>query len=179
MNTGREKTNWKLLISNMAGFQLGWFACVLGAAADNPWIGPLVVGFLCVLYVAVLPSRRSLVQLALFAALLGVLTDSVLILSDIFTFTGASLPSWLSPLWLTAMWVNLALTLRISLAWLLGRYLLSSALGAVSGPLAYYAGARFGAIEFQTSLPIAVLILALVWSVALPLLIYRAGKEES
>jgi hypothetical protein len=168
---------WKVRLFNIAGFQIGWFACVLGAAADNPWVGPLFVGFLALLHLMLLPEKREQIRFLFFAALLGTGLDGLLILINIFAFTGSALPGWLSPLWLTAMWVNFALTLRVSLSWLLGRYWLGAALGAAGGPAAYYTGARLGAIEFQTSLPLSFLILAVVWSGALPLMLYWARKE--
>ena len=115
----------------------------------------------------------------LFTALLGTFLDGLLILLGVFTFTGSALPVWLSPLWLTAMWVNFALTLRVSMSWLLGQYGLGAVMGAVGGPAAYYAGARFGAIEFQSSLPAALFILAVIWAAAMPLLLYWAGKDSS
>ncbi len=31
------------LLLNFAAFQIGWFACVLGAANGFPWLGPVVV----------------------------------------------------------------------------------------------------------------------------------------
>lgn len=52
-------------------------------------------------------------------------------------------------------------------------------MGAAGGPAAYFAGARLGAIEFRTSLPVSFFLLAVVWSVALPLLLYRAREDQS
>jgi hypothetical protein len=163
----------------MAGFQLGWFACVLGAAANNPWVGPIFVGFLALLHLILLPMRMVQLRLIFFAALLGTVSDGLLIQLNVFNFTGSALPAWLSPLWLTAMWINFALTLRISMSWLLGRYWLGAVLGAAGGPVAYYSGVRLGAIEFQASLTISFLSLALVWAAALPLLLYWARRDHS
>ena len=51
------------------------------------------------------------------------------------------------PYWILAMWALFATTLNASLGWLHGRPALAGALGMLSGPLAYWAGARLGAIE--------------------------------
>ena len=40
------------VIVNFVGFQIGWFACVLGAANSRPWVGPLVVLFLFLVHLA-------------------------------------------------------------------------------------------------------------------------------
>ena len=58
-------------------------------------------------------------------------------------------------------------------------YVLGIVLGAAGGPAAYYAGVRLGAIEFQASLTISFLSLALVWAAALPLLLCWARKDHS
>jgi hypothetical protein len=179
MNEPRNQPiGWKLRLLDMVGFQLGWFACVLGTAADNPWIGPLIVAILVSLHLAVLASRWHLLRLVLLAAVLGIAMDGLMLLLGVFAFQSSALPIWISPLWLTAMWVNFSLTLRVSMSWLLDRYLLGALLGSVSGPAAYYAGAKLGAISFQTTLPVAFLVLAVVWSISLPLLTYWAGKES-
>jgi hypothetical protein len=77
------------------------------------------------------------------------------------------------------MWINFALTLRFSMSWLLGRYFLGAAIGALGGPAAYYAGARLGAVEFETSLTTSLVVVGLVWAAALPILLYWAREEES
>jgi len=171
--------SWKFRLLNMGGFQLGWFACVLGTASDNPWIGPLLVGFLAVMHLIILPFPSAILRLILLSALLGTALDGLLIFSNVFSFTGTSLPVWLSPLWLTAMWVNFSLTLPVSMSWLLDRYWLGAVLGAVGGPAAYFAGMRLGAIEFQAYLPASLLLIGCAWSGAMPLLLYWARKGAS
>ena len=131
---GSEPISWRQRLLNAAGFQVGWFACVMGAAADNPWIGPAFVGLLTSLNLFFFPFRMLQLRLIVFAALLGTTLDGILILSNVFTFTGSALPPWLSPLWLTAMWINFALTLRISMSWLLNRYGLGAVMGGIGGP---------------------------------------------
>jgi hypothetical protein len=134
---------------------------------------------MAVVYLYFSPHWKSLFRLILLSAALGTFVDGLLILLGVFSFTGSALPLWLSPLWLTAMWVNFALTLRISMSWLLGRYRLGAVMGALGGPAAYYAGAGLGAIEFQSSLPLALILLAVAWSGAMPLLLYWARKDSS
>ena len=40
------------LFLNFAAFQIGWFSCVLGAAYELPWAGPLAVGLIVALHLS-------------------------------------------------------------------------------------------------------------------------------
>lgn len=52
----------------------------------------------------------------------------------------------LGPLWLMALWLSFATTIRHSLGWLTGRPVLQVLLGLVGGPLAYLGGESLGAL---------------------------------
>jgi hypothetical protein len=72
------------------------------------------------------------------------------------------------------LWVNLAATMNDSMGWLRGRYALAAVFGAVGGPMAYYGGAKLGAM---TALPqfTSLITIGAAWAVAMPLL-YRIAK---
>jgi hypothetical protein len=166
------------LILNIAGFQVGWFACVLGAAYGQLGAGPAAVLLLFLLHLALSEDKPREVLLALTAAATGFVFDSLLIAAGTFSPVRETLPAPFSPLWLTAMWVNFALILNVSLRWLRGRYLLGAVLGFFGGPLAYFAGARLGAIRIPEPLALKLLVLALAWALAVPLLLrISRGKK--
>ena len=60
-----------------------------------------------------------------------------------------------------------------SLAWLQRSPLLAAVSGAASAPLAYWAGARIGAIELIELLP-ALLAIGIAWAFVLPVLTHAA-----
>jgi hypothetical protein len=77
--------------------------------------------------------------------------------------------------WLVILWALFATTLNSSLRALQSRPWIAAALGAAGGPLAYYAGARLGALQFLE--PAAMLAaLALGWALATPLLLSLARR---
>lgn len=162
-------------VANFIGFQIGWFACVLGAAYGFLWLGPAVVALLALLnlYERHPSQRLSEVRLLGLACLLGLLLDSLLAAAGVFTFLDRQLPPWLSRPWMVALWANFALTLRSSMAWLQGRYPLAALLGAISGPLAYWAGARLGAVELNGLY--SIFFLAAVWLPTVPLLLWLSA----
>jgi hypothetical protein len=156
---------------NFAGFQTGWFACVLSAAAGRPVLGPLVVGAVVTANIVWSVERRALVVLAVLAAVIGYAVDSGLVLGGLMSFPPDARLGGPSTLWMVALWVNLAITLRSSLGWLRGRYALAAVLGAVGGPLAYGAGAGLGAITIAEPMWLALAAVAVAWLAAMPLLL--------
>ena len=59
-----------------------------------------------------------------------------------------------------------------SMRWLSRRYTLSDCFGFAGAPLAFFAGENLGAVEFLTPRLTHYAFLALLWSVAVPLLVY-------
>lgn len=162
---------------NMIGFNAGWFACVLAAAAGVPWAGLLGVATLVMLHLWMVPHPRRELCLLAIAGALGTVIDSVQMKLGVFTFPGTG-ASMLCPIWLSALWVNFATTLNVSGVWLRGRYALAAALGALSGPFSYCAGARMGAMRLHADLAVAVPALAVAWMLAMPLLLKAAAVTE-
>ena len=159
---------------NIASFYLGWFACLLGATHNMPWLGVLVMTALLSLHLFLTANRTQELCFILVTGLLGTSLDSLLMLSGLYTFTDHTL-SWLCPVWLTALWMGFASTLNHSMRWLRGRYRLACLFGAVGGPLSYYAGVRLGALSFVPSTGAAMMVLAAVWSLVVPGLLWLAS----
>jgi hypothetical protein len=81
----------------------------------------------------------------------------------------------LCPPWLLAIWFLFGSTLNVSLSALKGHPVVAGILGALGGPLAYWAGQRLGAVEFGESLPVTLAILAVVWTIITPTLFELAN----
>jgi len=164
-------------VANVALFQAGWFACVLGAAHGMPWIGA-IAAVLIVTWHA-LRAERAARELALVgvATALGMLFDSVLLQSRVVYFAVGSLVEGVAPYWMAALWAIFATTLNVSLRWLRTRPVLAALLGGIGGPLAYSAGGRLGAIEF-TAAGAALAAIAIGWAVLTPLLFAAARRLD-
>lgn len=157
---------------NFVGFQLGWLACVAGPGRDLPWIGIFVVGLFLSLHLLFTPARRREAMLALLLAAIGTVVESLHMALGLFQTTPSPLAAWLCPAWLTVLWVNFAPTLHGSMSWLIRRRGWAAALGAVGGPISYYAANRLGAISFPADPRFSLLVLAVVWGVAMPALLW-------
>lgn len=157
-------------IWNLVWFNAGWFACVLGAAAGRPMLGPiLMIGFLVAhVYRARRPLPEALVVLA--GGAVGTVFDSALHALDALRFDAMPTVPGLAPLWMTTLWMGFASMFASSLDWLRGRYAIGAALGLLGGPMAYAGGERFGALDVNGSTGIA--LVALEYAVAIPLLLW-------
>jgi Protein of unknown function (DUF2878) len=160
-----------------AGMQAAWCACVLGAAHDRPLLGPLAVLAFAVLHLTKSRHRWREVTLLAATGFVGYVFDSALVLSGVVTFPGPITIGWPSPVWMVALWVNLAVTLRSSLDWLSRRYLLAALVGAGSGPPAYLAGVRLGAAQLGGGW--SLLAIAVSWAAAMPLLVWLADRTNA
>lgn len=158
------------VLFNFAAFQLGWFSCVLGAANGMPTIGPVVAAAIVSFHVARAARPAEELKLVASALVIGAAWDSALVISGTLGFTSGAFAGHAAPPWILALWALLATTLNVSLRWLHGRWLLAAVLGAIAGPLSYWAGVRFGAVAFLEPVP-AIAALAVGWGVMMPVLI--------
>lgn len=139
-----------LKLVNFVGFQVVWFAAVLGAAAGSPWLGPLAaLMWLAIHFSMVSDGRRDEAGLVVCAAALGYLFDSTLFTAGLLTVVPHGVLGGPSPMWVVALWAAFATTLRHSMGWLRGRLVLAAMAGAVFGPLAYAGAATLGSITID------------------------------
>jgi hypothetical protein len=164
------------VLANVVAFQIGWFACVLGAAHHLPLLGTGIAAGILVLHLALAHDAAAEAKLVLTALGIGLIFDPVLVLTGMFNFTsGAYLQGSVAP-WMLALWMLFAMTLNLSLRWLKPRPLLALALGGAGGPLAYLAGEKLGALVIHSDLAIAVI--GAGWAFAMWLLVMLARRFD-
>ncbi|WP_395683293.1 DUF2878 domain-containing protein [Dokdonella sp.] len=162
--------------ANLLGYQAVWFAAVIGAARDAPWVGVGVAALFVALQLSASTERRSDLLLVLCALLVGIVLDGTLAGFGVLHYAShdALLPA---PAWILAVWAAFAMTINHSFAFLRGRADWAVVLGAIGGPLAYLGAARgFGAVVFAAPAWHAVAMLAFGWAIALPLLALLAQR---
>jgi hypothetical protein len=162
--------NW----TNLLGYQLTWFVTVKSVSRDVPWIGVATASAFCVCQLLVSRRRPLDLRLMATAALLGTMVDGLLATTGLLHYSGSSVvvPLLGCPVWILALWVAFATTVPRSLGWLRGRPWFAAALGALGGPLAYWAAARgWGAVKPIEPLWPTLLALAVGWGIALVILV--------
>src|SRR5579871_1398620 len=128
-------------------FQIGWLACVWGAARRRVPAGIAVALGVAGWGVLRVAHPGAYLLFALIVGLLGLAWDSALVAAGLLRYPGAAQKAWLAPAWIFVLWLLFATTLDSSLAWLQPHPLLALLLGAVSGPLAFVGAARMGAVQ--------------------------------
>ncbi len=164
---------------NFVLFQLAWFAGILGAAHQQASIGILVMVLCGAFHIWSLPraSRRAEYLLMLQCFCLGTLIDTVLMHAGIMVYASPNPIGFLSPLWMSLLWVALAMTLNHSLAWLKNKYWLSAILGSITGPLSYLAGVRLDAGSMPDEV-YSLVTLSIVWALSMPLMMFWSQKPR-
>ncbi len=166
-----------VMASNFLAFQAGWFACVLGGANDLPWLGTAVVAAVVALHLRRADHRGRELTLIILAGAVGALWDSLLVVLGWIAYPSGTLVAGTAPHWMIALWMAFATTLNVTMRWLKQRWLLAAVLGAVSGPLAYYAGHRLGGLHFS-DLTSGIIALSIGWAVLLPLLMALSNRLD-
>ncbi|UCH53252.1 MAG: DUF2878 domain-containing protein [Pseudomonadota bacterium] len=165
------------LFANIIAFQLGWLACVLGAAWGWPWAGAAIALAIIGWHLTRTVQPRRELTLILAAAAIGALWDSLLPALGWIEFPNGMLIERTAPYWMVALWMLFATTLNVSLAWLKPRLLVGALFGAVGGPLAYFGGAKLGGLVFNDQTA-ALTTLAIGWALLTPLLLLLARRYD-
>lgn len=162
---------------NVVAFQCAWFGCALGAAFGFAWVGVGVATLAAALHLALAHRRAPEVALIATAMVLGAIWDSLWLRQGWIGFAASGPWPGIAPLFMIALWMAFATTLNVSLRWLGRRYALAACLGAVGGPLAYYAGERLGALAFA-DLAWGLTGQAIGWGVMTPALVALAQRLD-
>jgi len=164
------------MLWSIVSLNLGWFACVLGAANGYTWLGPVFVAVLVTIHLGLTRARRRELATLGAAALFGYTIDSVMVLAGVFDFPAQARVGAPSTVWMVALWVNFAMTLNVALYWLQRKFMLAALLGAIGGPMAYFGGTQFGGLLAPAGVTALIGAVAVQWAIATPLIIAGAAR---
>lgn len=143
---------------NIVFFQAIWFGCILLGNLFLP-VAVLIVG----IHFTLNKSRGIDIRLMLLAAIIGLIVDSVLLSAGVFEFEYGQVTSFIIPPWLVMLWLGFAMTINHSLKYFQSKPVWAFIGGAISGPLSYLAGVKFGAITLGYSYTITFIVFSAVW----------------
>jgi hypothetical protein len=168
----------KYHLVNFVVFQAGWFSCVLGAANGMPWLGLIAVAVAVTLHLKMAANTQGEIQLIILAVTAGLIFDSLLMNSGWLLYPNGVLIPGIAPYWILAMWGLFATTLNVSMSWIKANIAVAALMGAIFGPLSYIAGQRLGGLQFIDTTA-SIVALAVIWMIAMPLLVVAARRFES
>jgi hypothetical protein len=160
-------------------FQGVWFATIIGAAEGTLIYGFAGLGLFIATHTVLSDSASTDLKLAAIAVLIGLLIETVIVRTGLLSYAHNLPFEGFAPAWILILWANLALTLNGCLSWLKKRYLLAALLGALGGPLSYFGGIKLGAATTATGLPLVLAVIALIFGVVTPLLLFMASRMTS
>ncbi|MDA7760533.1 DUF2878 domain-containing protein [bacterium] len=163
------------LLVNFIGFQVGWFACVLGSANDKELLGMIIALGIVIYHVVNQGDSRKELKLVLISLAIGLLWETWVLNLNILRYPSHPEALFWAPTWLIMMWALFATTINLSMGWLKGRWLLAMLMGAIFGPLAFVAGEKLGAVVFLDS-TLSIITLAIGWGLLMPLLLWIAER---
>ncbi|CAE6900523.1 conserved membrane protein of unknown function [Pseudomonas marincola] len=164
------------LLANALLFQLGWFTCIL--AGNSLWL--LIVGAVLAIHLLWTSSWHAEGKLLISVFLAGSALDTFLLNLGLFQLP---VESKVIPLWWALLWPLFASTLNHCLAWTAKPWWRASLLGALGGPLSYYAGVELAGIQMPHGEWPTLLLLAVIWAGVMPILhgfssLYRSQYEQ-
>lgn len=162
---------------NLIGYQLVWFAAVIGAEHGAVWPGVLGMLAFAVSQLALTSHRKADLGLMAVALVLGFVLDGGMIRAGFATYAAAWPSSMLAPAWILALWISFSLTFTQSLAYLQRRLWIALLFGAIGGPLAYLSASRgFHVVTFATPDWRGLAWLSAGWAIAAPLLAWLGRR---
>ena len=165
------------LLVNFILFQIGWFACVIGAAKQMPWLGVATVVAIVAWHLTQAKQAKKEVQLLIIALVIGGTFDQIMLNHELITYQAHGWSSILVPVWILALWAEFVTVLNVSLRWMKGRWLIAVLFGAIGGPLAYMGAEKLGAVTLN-HLPISYIALSVGWACLTPLLLKLSQKFD-
>ena len=166
-------------LANAIGYQLVWFASVMGAIHGAWYAGPLAAALFASMVLAFGSNGRADLRLIPWVLAIGLLADSAWIALGWLDYSAPWPSAEFAPGWILAIWLAFSLTLNHSLAFLKHRYALAALLGAIGGPLAYWCAARgFGAVHFDAPDMTVLIGLGIAWALMIPMFVRIADAAQ-
>ena len=156
-----------LKVLNGVLFNVAWLCCVLGG---NQLAVVAAIAFLIIHFLFVTDSYAEM-GLVLLVAGVGIVLDSLWFFFGVLVNPDGS--DWV-PLWLCALWLCFATTLSHCFAFLQERLRLAALIGGIAGAMNYLAGVRLSTVELGVSMPVAFVLLLVLWTFLFPALLMAA-----
>jgi len=165
------------VVVNFILYEIGWFACVIGAAKQMPWLGVVVMLAIVAWHLLQAKQPKREWALLLIVLVIGGTFDQILLNHQLISYESHGWMTNIVPVWILALWAEFVTILNVSLRWMHGRWLLAVLFGAIGGPLAYMGAAKLGAVTLNL-MPASYIALSLGWAILTPLMLRLSAKFD-
>ena len=165
------------VVINFILYEIGWFACVIGAAKQMPWLGVAVVFVVVIWHLIQADQPKRELALLLIVMVIGGTFDQLLLNHQLISYESHGWMTNIVPVWILALWAEFVTILNVSLRWMRGRWLVAVLFGAIGGPLAYMGAAKLGAVTLNM-MPASYIALSIGWAILTPLILRLSAKFD-
>jgi len=180
------------VVINFILYEIGWFACVIGAAKHMPWLGVAVIFAIVIWHLIQADQPKRELALLLIVMVIGGTFDQLLLNHHLISYESHG---WLNspqmnhpemnhpqmdhivPVWILALWAEFVTILNVSLRWMRDRWLIAVLFGTIGGPLAYMGAAKLGAVTLNM-MPASYIALSVGWAILTPLILRLSAKFD-
>jgi NAD(P)-dependent dehydrogenase (short-subunit alcohol dehydrogenase family) len=174
---GRRKkmSAWTFKLFNAVGYYVAWFGLIYYGSKPDYWKGIVIALIFTGIHFLCSKNKKEDLSLMFKIVAIGLCVDGLLTYAGLFKFSDLT-PHFILPIWMFFVWVIFSLILNYSLAWLQRSKALACLMGALFAPTSYYSGYKLGAVDFP-NITFSLAVVAVVWSILLPFLVYVSAKE--
>lgn len=167
-----------MMIANVIGLNLLWFASVLGAANGQIWQAAIVLALLLGFNFIYAGMKQLDCKIIAVSVLAGLLIDGVMMNQGvvIYAHTWPDL-KWVPPLWIMMLWVGFGASIRISMQWLLNNPVIGGLIMMVGAPLSYVSAGKLGA-AVMPDLWQAMVFIGVSWLLYFMTVVYLTQNQE-
>lgn len=171
------------VIFHLVTYYVAWFACILFAANDIPWIGAgiaLTIFVLQWVWQKKFDQTEFLLSFVLMFTLSGFFIDTLFLNLNLISFHTNPWPIKISPPWMIMLWVNFSMLLYTCVRYLFDYPKILGILSFIGFPMAYFTGTLFGAASLPAG-NIALLGYGVICGLMLPFIvsIHKRQKRNS
>ena len=151
----------KNIFLTLCGFELTWFACVIGDYKGFPSLGIILGLIYLTLFLYFAKDKEKTIKICLKYSIIGIIFDSFLSYSELYVINSSFMFGFI-PIWLVVLWISFSTLFVDILIFLKKRTLISFLAGFILVPPTYYVGIALD-IARSSNLFLAVATMAIFW----------------
>tara|TARA_B110000444_G_scaffold241224_1_gene257382 strand:- start:105 stop:626 length:522 start_codon:yes stop_codon:yes gene_type:complete len=155
----------KNIFLTLCGFEMTWFACVIGDYKGFPSLGIILSLIYLTLFFYFANNRTKAIKVCLKYSVLGIIFDSFLSYSGLYVINSSFMFGFI-PIWLVVLWISFSTLFVDILIFLKKRRFISFLAGFLLVPPTYYVGIVLN-IAKSNNLFLTILTMAIFWGALL------------
>ena len=155
----------KNIFLTLCGFEMTWFACVIGDYKGFPSLGIILGLAYLSLFFYFAKDRLRAIKVCLKYSLLGIIFDSFLSYSGLYVINSSFMFGFI-PIWLVVLWISFSTLFVDILIFLKKKLLISFLSGFVLVPPTYYLGIALD-IAKSSNIFLTMFTMAIFWGLLL------------